>query len=75
MVAEFTLTAVFETVEGGWVQGRVLELPGVITAAPTRAEAQEWLVDALHEYLVADAPTDDRPASADEVPIRVAVAL
>lgn len=44
-------TAVFDTVEDGWVQGRIAELPGVITAAPTMAEAKTGLVDALHEYL------------------------
>lgn len=49
----FALTAVYETVEQGWVQARVIELPGVITAAATRTEAEELLLDAIHEYLVA----------------------
>ncbi len=49
----FPLTAVYETVEGGWVQARVDELPGVITAASSRKEAEELLLDAIHEYLVA----------------------
>lgn len=49
----FALTAVYETVEQGWVQARVSEVPGVITAAVTRTEAEELLLDAIHEYLVA----------------------
>lgn len=48
---ELTWTGVFETVEGGWVQARILEFPAVITAAPTLAEAKELLLDALREYL------------------------
>lgn len=55
-------TAVFDTVENGWVHGRVAELPGVITAAPTLAEAKTNLVDALHEYLASLA----EPATASE---------
>ena len=51
MSAEIAFTAVFEPVEGGWIQARLVEIPGVITAAPTRAEASESLVDALAEYL------------------------
>ncbi len=47
----FVLTAVYETVEQGWVQARVDELPGVITAAATRTEAEELLLDAIHECL------------------------
>ncbi len=50
---QFALTAVYETVEQGWVQARVDELPGVITAASTRTEAEGLLLDAIHEYLVA----------------------
>lgn len=44
-------TAVYEPVEDGWIQARLLELPGVITAAPTQPEAEELLLDALQEYL------------------------
>lgn len=51
MAGELTLTAIYETVEKGWVQARVQELPEVITAAPTRAEAEESLKDAVLEYL------------------------
>jgi len=45
-------TAVYEVVEDGWVQARLLELPGVITAAPTQDEAEHLLLDALREYLM-----------------------
>lgn len=47
------LNAVFETVEAGWVQGRIVELPAVITAAPTAEEAEHMLLDALREYVLA----------------------
>lgn len=46
------LTPVFETVEDGWTQATIREIPGVITAAPTHAEAEELLVDALREFLM-----------------------
>lgn len=52
-MARFQLTAVYERVEGGWVQARITEIPGVITAAPTRAEAAELLLDALREFWLA----------------------
>jgi predicted RNase H-like HicB family nuclease len=51
VAGELLLTAIYETVEGDWVQGRIQELPEVITAAPTRAEAEEALKDAVLEYL------------------------
>jgi predicted RNase H-like HicB family nuclease len=47
-----SLTAVYESVENGWIQARIREMPGVITAAPTREEAQEDLLDALREFLL-----------------------
>jgi len=46
-----TLTAIYEPVENGWVQAQLRELPAVITAAPSRREAEEMLEDALAEYL------------------------
>jgi predicted RNase H-like HicB family nuclease len=49
---ELTWTGVFETVENGWVQARVAEVPGVITAGPTYDDARSLLVDALREYLL-----------------------
>jgi predicted RNase H-like HicB family nuclease len=47
-----TFTAIYETVENGWVQARLVEIPGVITAGATRDEAEAMLVDALREYLL-----------------------
>ena len=49
---EVSLTAIYESVENGWVQARIREMPGVITAAPTRAEAEVMLLDALQEFLL-----------------------
>lgn len=50
-MATLSLTAVFEPVEGGWTQASLLDVPGVITCAPTRARARELLVDALEQFL------------------------
>jgi hypothetical protein len=50
-VFSIELTIVYEPVEDGWVQARVAELPAVITAAPSRPEARDMLLDALREYL------------------------
>jgi predicted RNase H-like HicB family nuclease len=47
-----TFTAIYETVENGWVQARLAEIPGVITAAPTRDEAEAMLIDALREFVL-----------------------
>lgn len=65
MTSTLSWTALFDTVEDGWVQGRIAELPGVITAAPTMAEAKASLVDALHEYLaaLAESPTSEGQGS------------
>lgn len=35
MADTVTFTAVYEEVEDGWIQARLAEMPGVITAAPT----------------------------------------
>lgn len=51
MGTQLTFRAVFETVEDEWIQGRLVDLPGVITAAPTLDEAKAMLADALAEYL------------------------
>ncbi len=63
----FELTAVYEQVEDGWVRARIAELPAVITAAPTRAEAAELLLDALREFWLAlpDAPGSGEEAGED----------
>lgn len=49
---KISVTAIYETVEQGWTQARIAEIPGVITAAPSRQEAEEMLLDALREYLL-----------------------
>ena len=52
-MAEIVLTALYEPVGNGWIQGSIAEFPSVVTAAPTPAGAREMLVDALCEYLLA----------------------
>jgi predicted RNase H-like HicB family nuclease len=44
------LSIVYEPVENGWTQARIAELPAVITAAPTKDQARELVLDALGEY-------------------------
>jgi predicted RNase H-like HicB family nuclease len=58
-----SLTGLYEPVEGGWVQARIEELPGVITAGRTYEEARELLLDALREYLLAGG--DEAPSAID----------
>jgi predicted RNase H-like HicB family nuclease len=65
-----TFTAIYEPTEDGWVQVRLAEIPGVITAAPTRQEAEALLLDALREFLLsftdpdgADQPSDPQASS------------
>ncbi|MGH8777103.1 MAG: type II toxin-antitoxin system HicB family antitoxin [Jiangellaceae bacterium] len=67
-----SFTALYEPVEDGWCQGRLVEIPGVVTAAPTREEAEVLLVDALREYLLSFAEEPTR-AEGDAVPGRAAV--
>lgn len=77
MPVELTWTGVFETVEDGWVQARVAEVPGVITAAPTQDEARESLVDALREYLLSlgdGEPQPPVPATAHRETLHVVIA-
>lgn len=68
MTTSFELTALFEPVEDGWVQARIAEIPGVITAGPTLDEAKTLLADALREYLLAlgeeSVAGDERPGDA-----------
>jgi predicted RNase H-like HicB family nuclease len=73
-MAHLELTAIYEPVEDGWVQARIEELPGVITAAPTSAEAREMLVDALVEYLASfagEAPADAPGARRETLDLHV----
>jgi predicted RNase H-like HicB family nuclease len=62
MTSSIQLTVIFEPVENGWVQARIEELPGVITAAPTRDEARTQVIDALREYLLALRDLPSTPA-------------
>jgi len=47
------LTPTYEQVEGGWTQAGLVELPGVITAAPSREEARTccWMLSASSSSL------------------------
>ena len=75
MASEVTLTAIFEVVEDGWTQARIREIPEVITAAPTRAEAEAMLRDALLEYLATvGEPLDDELVSGDRQDLHLTVA-
>jgi len=70
------LTPVYRPVENGWTQAEIVELPGVITGAPSREEAEEMLLDALREYLLSlgPAPTATSMSSgADALTLTVSV--
>lgn len=74
MTDSLRLTAIYEDVDGGWTQGRLLELPGVITAAPTREEAGEMLRDATLEFLASfSSPTVETDPGADVETIRLVI--
>jgi predicted RNase H-like HicB family nuclease len=66
MASRVSFTAIYEPVENGWVQARIRELPGVITAAPSLKEAKELIADALREYLLS--LREDRQPSEVEPP-------
>lgn len=77
MSERIKLTAVFEPDEDGWIQARILEIPGVVTCGKTIEEARFMLRDALKEVLLsymeegAPAPL---PAEAQSEPLEVIVA-
>lgn len=75
MSTRLMLTAIFEPVEQGWVQARIVELPAVITAAPSRQEAEELLGDALVEYLLSLGAGEDIIVSstAQKLPVEVVI--
>jgi len=61
--ASLEFTIVYTTVEAGWTQAQLAELPAVLTAGPSREHARALVVDALREYLaalVSRAPADVR---------------
>jgi predicted RNase H-like HicB family nuclease len=75
VIRQIKLTAVYEPVENGWIQGRLVELPGVITAAPTLAAAKGMMRDALVEYLASfdSAPAASAPgAESEELELTIA---
>jgi hypothetical protein len=63
-VPSLELSIVYEAVENGWTQARIAEYPAVITAAPTRDQAKELVLDALREYLLSLA--DESPSGPGE---------
>jgi predicted RNase H-like HicB family nuclease len=76
MTVRLVFTAVYEQVEDGWTQAHIEQLPAVITAAPTAAEAKELLVDALSEYLLSlgDSGQPSPPAgSAERLPFEIVI--
>ncbi len=68
---QIQLSIIYEPVEAGWTQARIAELPGVITAAPTRAEAKDMVLDALREYLLSF--TEEPPAEGEREPVALTI--
>jgi predicted RNase H-like HicB family nuclease len=62
-VRRIRLTAVFEPGEDGWINARVLELPGANTCARSIEEAKEMLADAVRELLASYADEARQGAS------------
>jgi hypothetical protein len=59
---QLSLSILYQPVDEGWTQAQIVELPEVVTAAPTRGEAKEMVLDALREYLLSfadETPADD----------------
>lgn len=75
MAARLALTAIYETVDEGWTQARLREIPAVITAARTRGEAKELLQDALREYLLSlgDDQGSSTPVPADADTLEIVI--
>ena len=71
-------TVIFEEVGGGWIQARLHELPAVVTAAPSREQAAEDVVDALREYLLSlrdvPEPRSEPGDTTDTVQLTIALA-
>lgn len=71
-----SFTAEYQKVEGGWVQARLVEVPGVITAAPTKERARELLADALREYFLSfteEPSAVEPPGSATHATVEVVI--
>lgn len=75
MASRVTLTAIYEPVENGWTQARIREIPEVVTAAPTRKQAEAAVRDALLEYLATfSKPVDDEAVTGDRQEFHLTVA-
>ena len=68
---QIQLSIICESVEAGWTQARIAELPGVITAAPTRAAAKDMVLDALREYLLSF--TEEPPDEGEREPVALTI--
>ena len=74
MSTSLAFTVVLTSVEGGWTQAQLRELPGVITCAPTEQQAREAVVDALREYLSSfTEPTTAAPTDAATALLRITI--
>lgn len=62
-IKRMRLTAVYEEGEDGWINARVLELPGANTCARTLDEARELLADAVRELVASYADDAERLSS------------
>ena len=72
VASSLNLHVVLTGVENGWTMAQVRELPAVVTAAPTEAEARELIVDALREYL-ASFTEPDPEVSRDDLQLTVTI--
>ena len=74
MTQGVTLTATYRIVDDDWVEARVEELPQVITAAPSLAEAKTMLRDALAEYLGSlRSPANGIPSGAEQEELELTI--
>jgi predicted RNase H-like HicB family nuclease len=64
-VDRLRLTAVFEPGDDGWINARILELPGANTCGRTIEEAKELLADAVRELVASYAEEARRTGSSD----------
>jgi hypothetical protein len=66
------LTVTYAPVENGWTQARIVELPAVITAGPTPADAKPLVLDALREYLLS-LQTDEVGGDGEREPVALTI--
>ena len=65
MTEPIRLTAVYEPLEDGWVQARLVEWPAVVTCGRSREEAREMLRDAFREMVIFYTQQGDTPPIAE----------